>query len=269
LLLAKFNEVGYDWDIKGIVDSIGRVYTINDDTKLISKVFELIARPILYDFAKEHGFRVYESSSQTIYPDFTLGGGVFGDKKVAVDIKSTYRRPNRNGTLRLSFTLGSYTAYLRNPTKNILFPYDQYSAHWIIGFIYTRRNVEPQRVTINDLDKIIPPIEDVEIIIRQKYEIASEIPGSGNTANIGSITSYEDLKNGTGPFAEYGEEVFEDYWRNYLNNDLARRIGLDHPPYHSLAGYFEWRRANPSTTIEVPERLLPLMGKSGSEEDEA
>ena len=48
LLDAKFNDVGVGWDIKGIIDSSNRIYTLSDDTKLISKVFELVSFPIIY-----------------------------------------------------------------------------------------------------------------------------------------------------------------------------------------------------------------------------
>ncbi len=34
--------IGLGWDIKGVIDSQNRIYTINSDTKLISKVFELV-----------------------------------------------------------------------------------------------------------------------------------------------------------------------------------------------------------------------------------
>jgi len=70
-LEEKFREVGFGWDIKGIIDSNKRIYTITDDTKLISKVFELMSRPIIYEFGKIHDLKVYESDRQTVYPDFT------------------------------------------------------------------------------------------------------------------------------------------------------------------------------------------------------
>lgn len=51
--------------------------------------------------------------------------------------------------------------------------------------------------------------------MREKWEIASDRSGSGNTANIGSIDFIEDLVNGRGVFLNLGENVFDDYWMNY------------------------------------------------------
>ena len=48
-----------------------------------------------------------------------------------------------------------------------------------------------------------------------KWKIASDKQGSGNTANIGSITDIEDLKNGNGVFSNLGEDWFDEYWMNY------------------------------------------------------
>jgi len=80
----------------------------------------------------------------------------------------------------------------------------------------------------------------LEIILQEKYKIANFLPGSGNTANIGSITNLEKLRNGTGPFSEYGSEVFEHYWRNYLRNEDAERMGIERP-YANLEEYFRWK----------------------------
>jgi hypothetical protein len=42
VLLTAFEKAGYQWAIKGVVDVAGKLYTLSDDTKLISKVFELV-----------------------------------------------------------------------------------------------------------------------------------------------------------------------------------------------------------------------------------
>lgn len=264
-LRVKFNEVGIGWDIKGVIDSEKRIYTINDDTKLISKVFELVSRPVIYSLAAEYNLKVYEPAAQTVYPDFTLEGTLLGPKKVAVDIKSTYRRFLASGEIRVAFTLGSYTAYIRNPTKNILFPYNEYSEHWIVGFIYTREtNIgEPKRVTIENIDAIEPPITEIELIVQEKHKISSDRPGSGNTANIGSINSVIDLREGIGPFSPYGEEVFLDYWRNFMSEQMSQAARRPRP-FTDLASYFQWRRENPHETIELPENILNKY--SGTEE---
>jgi len=262
LLKEKFEEVGYGWDVKGVIDSAKRIYTLTDDTKLISKVFELVSRPVIYAIADENDLVVHEASSQTIYPDFTLEGEALGKKKVAVDLKSTYRRFLRDGkTFRAAFTLGGYTSFLRNPTKNILFPYHEYSEHWIVGFIYTRdpAATDVGIVPISDIDEIIPILRDIDLIVDEKYRIASESPGSGNTANIGSVKTIEELREGRGPFAPWGPPIFEDYWRNYMTNGMARHAGVPRP-FTSLGEYVRWRASNPAPEVELPRELLAKYG---------
>lgn len=78
-------------------------------------------------------------------------------------------------------------------------------------------------------------------MLQEKWRIAGEQPGSGNTRNIGSIRNIQALLEGKGPFAPHGLEVFDDYWMNYLTPDMARAIDSD-VPYRNLEEYWEWRR---------------------------
>ena len=68
------------------------------------------------------------------------------NQKIAVDVKTTYRRFTAGGTWKAGFTLGSYTSFMRRNTKNIVFPYERYAKHYIIGFIYTRVEVGESKV---------------------------------------------------------------------------------------------------------------------------
>lgn len=229
-----FALVGVEWYIKGIVDSKKRLYTISDDTKLISKIFELVSIPIITK-AVEPYIKSWEiEERQTVYPDLTLILSGSSPNKIAIDIKSTYRKGSTAG-----FTLGSYTAYLRPPfTKNISYPYNDYLEHWIVGFIYDRvPDVKPEIVDISALDKIIAPIKNVEAIVWQKWQLASDRPGSGNTANIGSVRGLEELRRGQGTFTKFGEkgkDVFEDYWRNFDWKQPRK--------YTDINGYLAWKK---------------------------
>ena len=51
--------------------------------------------------------------------------------------------------------------------------------------------------------------------------MASDVPGSGNTKNIGSVKSVNALIKGEGVFSSLGEAYFDDYWMHYLTNDMA------------------------------------------------
>ncbi len=234
-----------DWSIKGFIDAKKKIYPISLDTKLLSKILELTTLPLLVDFCKKYKLKYYLAENQIQYPDITLEGKVLGMKKYALDIKTTYRT-GTGKNVRAGFTLGSFRGYLRKPhsTRYSRFPYVEYKKHWILGIIYSRQEgIDEKRVyNLDELPTIKSVITDLEIILQEKYKIANFIPGSGNTANIGSVTNLEKLRNGIGLFAKYGSEVFEHYWRNYLRNEDAQRMVIKRP-YHDLEEYFKWKKS--------------------------
>jgi hypothetical protein len=81
-------------------------------------------------------------------------------------------------------------------------------------------------------------------LLQEKWRIAGDHPGSGNTKNIGSVRDIDKLVAGQGPFSVYGEAVFTDYWMNYLTNDMARAIESS-VPYRNLTEYLQWRERAP------------------------
>ena len=223
-----------NWLVRGIISVDDLVYGFGTDTKILSRVFELLSFPFINEVANDHGYTVEVSSEQTVYPDFTLYKDKGDKNKIAVDVKSTYLR---SAGAPFRFTLGSYTSFLRNNTKNIMYPYDEYSEHWVIGFVYERRSESSRStdiVPLCDRAKLEPPFKNVEFFVQEKYKIAGESPGSGNTANIGSILgTFDEFKNGNGPFSGLGEKVFREYWANY---------GRFKPrQYSDLNGYLKWK----------------------------
>jgi hypothetical protein len=216
------------WIVEGVLTRDESIYTVGYDTKLLSTVFELLTEPLIADICSQHGYVLELSSSQTIYPDFTLTPQN-GGKRVAVDVKSSYRRSGR-----AIFTLGSYTSFLRNGTKNILHDYDEYDDHWIVGFVYSR-HPKPTvgAVPLKDHRSIVPAVSDLDIVVARKELIAGLRPGSGNTTNIASIfATAEEFNQQAGPFASFEdpEAAFEAYWRSYpkylTTNELASATGL-------------------------------------------
>jgi hypothetical protein len=169
--------------------------------------------------ASDLGFEFAVSMSQTVYPDFTLTGP--DGSRIAVDVKTTYRRPGRGA----QFTLGSYTSFLRNGTKNIAHPYREYFEHWVVGFVYDRHLASTIGIVpLSGRDSIVPPVENVEIVIARKEWIASDRPGSGNTANIGSVVaSVDDLNAERGTFSTFDDprEMFHSYWREFGNGEYS------------------------------------------------
>lgn len=209
-----------DWTVKGFIDLYKNIYTISSDTKIISKILEIHLFPHFLNLAENNDYRIELASQQNYYPDLTFINKSDENIKFAVDLKTTFRDskdPNRcNG-----FTLGSHGEYFQNrqSTKNIQYPYSQYLGHYCFGIIYSR-NVEDtlselKILNIDSLENIKSVIKDFTCFAEEKWKIASDKGGSGNTANIGSIKSIEDLIHGNGVFANSSEEMFDDYWINY------------------------------------------------------
>lgn len=238
---AKVRELNPTWQAVGFLTPDDKVYAFGTDSKVISTVFEGLVAPIVHDIAETHGYAV-EGSNQTVYPDFTLSVAGGTPPRIAIDVKTTYRRFNAGGGVRpFSFTLGSYTSYLRSTTekKNIAYPYHEYSDHWVIGFLYTRREGVPAKVyRRSELPTLLCPYLDVEYFVQEKYKIVGIKPGSGNTANIGSFatTEIDDLRAGRGPFAKYGKDFCDAYWRHYGRTKADR-------PYASITEFEAWTAA--------------------------
>ncbi len=230
------------WSIKGFIDIYKNVFTISTDTKIISKILEIHLFPSILKFAESIGYSIVLAEKQNYYPDLTFVSKEDPNIKFAVDLKTTFRRPNG----KTGFTLGSHGAYFekRDSSKNIQFPYNQYKGHFCLGVIYSKTNrrigedgVDLEETKIIHVDElgaadkkdtaewvvvkkktlrsITSVIEKLDFFFSEKWKIASDSQGSGNTANIGSVSTEKDLKEETGVFSRLGEEYFDLYWLNY------------------------------------------------------
>ncbi len=61
-----------EWIIKGFIDVYQRVYSISVDTKIVSKVLELLLFPMFVEFATKHGLQIELCQHQNFYPDLPL-----------------------------------------------------------------------------------------------------------------------------------------------------------------------------------------------------
>lgn len=231
--------------VLGFINSDNEIYPTGLDSKIIGRLFEVVSQPILLKVAEQLNLELHTSLQQTLYPDFWLSyPGSPDNNRIAIDIKSTYRKKNSNGefTNKYMFTLGSYTSFLRNGTKNICGSYSMYTYHLILGFIYSRNdNIKPDIVPISDKDRISPSVFNIQSFIAEKYKISGEKPGSGNTANIGSINSnLKNFSSENGPFSFLGNDTFEDYWGHYPTpSERANKNSL----YTDIQGYINWIKA--------------------------
>jgi hypothetical protein len=82
ILLALQEEVeGYnkviatengDWIVKGFIDIYKNIYTITIDTKVVSKVLEILLIPAFERFAQTNDLILELPPQQNFYPDLTL-----------------------------------------------------------------------------------------------------------------------------------------------------------------------------------------------------
>ncbi len=259
-----------DWIIKGFIDVYRRIYTISVDTKIVSKVLELLLFPMFVEFGKTHGLKIELCPQQNFYPDLTFTHEASG-RKFAVDIKSTYRTSESevNG-----MTLGAFTGYFRKreSNKNTLYPYNQYAGHLVLGVIYSKCDDaadERTQFTLEDLPKIPSVVKEFRFFAQPKYRIASSRPGSGNTKNIGSVIKIDQLVSGTGPFASLGEAVYDDYWMFYLTRDMAQALSLTRP-YMNLKTYLEYKKRGLDTLRAHEKEIAELAeDEAGKAEEES
>ncbi len=208
-----------DWKVKGFIDIEKSVYTISSDTKIISKILEIQLFPKFQEFADQNGYEIVLAEMQNWYPDLSFVNKANPKIKFAVDIKTTYRLDDYDGFCN-GFTLGSHGEYFRTrtSTKNIQFPYAEYTSHICLGILYTRAlstDIDETKILeLNNLDKITSVIKDLVFFAEEKWKISSDKGGSGNTANIGSIQYIDDILKGNGVFKNLGEEIFDEYWIN-------------------------------------------------------
>lgn len=188
------------WNFIGILDTENKLHPIPKNIQ-IQALFEYLAMKRIEILAENLDCVLTESQNTRSYPDALLEGGKIGDKMVAIDVKTGRRYGNKTG-----FTLGSYWGYFRNPDKKMGgcgIPYGKIHEHWIVGFIYDW----------NEDADTLHMVSNIDVIIHEKWRIASKRTGTGTTTAIGSISNIDDLKNGKGIFKS--EREFLQYWRTY------------------------------------------------------
>ena len=144
------DEIG-DWIVKGFIDIHHNVYSISIDTKVVSKLLELMLFPLIAGFAEQHGYSMRFAEHQNHYPDITL---ISQDgSRIALDLKSAYQTSEYRAS---GFTLGSFTGYFRTRdfAKNISFPYAEYASHYVLGIVYSRRSGAVDEQTMYRIEEL-------------------------------------------------------------------------------------------------------------------
>ena len=231
------------WTMRGFLDIFRNVYSLSTDTKVISKALELHLFPLFLDFAEKTGYFMEPASRQNWYPDLSFISKENEAVKFAVDLKTTYR-DEKYPEFCNGFTLGSHGEYFvdRNSAKNVQYPYGAYAGHFCVGIIYSRGKEAQEDAKkvyrLEEVDHIPAVIGNFTFFAQEKWRIASDKQGSGNTANIGSVTYIDDLVNGNGVFAKAGEALFHDYWANFGKLEAPDKNGT----YRKLSSFSVYLR---------------------------
>ncbi len=259
-----------DWIVKGFIDIYKNIYTISVDTKVVSKVIELLLIPAFENFAKKYNLVLENQNKQNFYPDLTFISNESG-QKFAVDIKSTVKDI---GNKIKSMTLGTYQGYFRNRKTNagesISYAYGDYSCHIILGVIYSQVTDKPNEKDVyklEEIDKIESVIKDFQFFAQPKYKIASATKGSGNTRNIGSTRTIDELIGGTGIFSKLGEDVFDDYWMYFVDEQSSKEKGIPRP-YTNLKTYLEYKERGMAALHDNKEIIEKLKEDEENENDD-
>src|SRR5438874_6313720 len=124
-----------EWIVKGFIDIYKNIYTISIDTKVVSKVIELLLIPAFENFAKANDLILELPPQQNFYPDLTFISKKSGEK-FAVDIKSTFK--DTENKIK-SMTLGAFTGYFVNEIKlkiqNTLTKIIQFTLFWVLSIL--------------------------------------------------------------------------------------------------------------------------------------
>ena len=246
------------WTVKGFVDVYRNVYTISSDTKIVSKILEIHLFPQIVSFAEQAGYYVIPAEHQNYYPDFSFVLASDPEIRFAIDLKTTYRLPE-NPDFCNGFTLGSHGEYFINRTskKNIQFPYASYRKHYCLGIIYSRvdRKIDETQVhSLDDLQSNTSVTRDFQFFVAEKWKIASDKSGSGNTANIGSIQKIDDILAERGMFSRLGERWFDDYWMNYGKITIQDESGKP-KQIRSLKEFVVYRGGDPSLVVPKARKV--------------
>lgn len=253
-LTEHVSTAGGQWTVKGFIDILQNIYTISSDTKIVSKILEIHLFPNILTFAAEHGFAVVLAEHQNYYPDISFVFKEDESIKFALDFKTTYRKLDKPWLCN-GFTLGSHGKYFqdRKSTKNIQFPYGSYSGHFCLGIIYDRAEGatidETKSFPFEELHSITSVISNIQFFVAEKWKIASDKQGAGNTANIGSIRRIKSLLTENGMFSKLGEEVFDDYWMNY-GQITTKEVSGEIKKITSLKDFVQYRRGDISLIVQ-------------------
>ena len=180
------------WAVKGFIDTSRNVYSISSDTKITSKILEIHIFPMLLEFAAIHDFKLVLAEHQNHYPDMSFVSVNNPDIKFAVDLKTTYRKPDKPHLCN-GFTLGSHGEYFRNRTssKNIRFPYAEYGGHFCLGVIYDRAHAatidETKMVSVDEMSALNSVMSNMQFFVAENGDWQATGVGAATPPTLAAL----------------------------------------------------------------------------------
>lgn len=205
------------WNVKGMIHSDNTISQLPPESRVVSEILQSVVIQSLLPAMQSNTMLKMTVNSQygRSYPDITL---YWKNQMFAVDIKSA-RLNTANPDIVSRMTLGTYDGYFLHPNEKKLhhkkYCYNDYVQHWVIAVVYDWYPNKPTADMVNV----------VTTCVGQKWQFAGKVAGSGDTANIGGMTSLRRLQSLDSVFKSNLE--FEAYWRECAKTHPRKRTRVD------------------------------------------
>ena len=197
-LLRKLTK-GYTFDVLGLYLADGSHRSLPKESSVVGKILELSVKEFLEKKLLQVAQLRVTNGGERSYPDLSFHGDALGGQRWAVDVKCARRNKKGTGT-DSRIAIATYDAdYFRYPmvkAGNIVAPYASYSGHLALIAIY---------------DYFDATARNVELIVAEKWRIATKAKASGTRCYVAASATLDDLRGERGDFTS--EEEFQDYWR--------------------------------------------------------
>ena len=192
----------YEFDVEGLYLKDGSIRPLPREAALVGKVLEVSIKEFLArQLLRVSQLRCIAASSDRTYPDFTFNGSLIHPCRFAVDLKCA-RRSKSGDKVSYPIAIGTFNAqYYRRPDEkvgNIMMPYGSYTAHLAVIALY---------------DYAGATARDVELLVVEKWRVATKKRSSTTRCYIAASSLIEDLRKERGAFSS--EEEFDAYWRSH------------------------------------------------------
>lgn len=193
---------GFAFDGVGIAHADGRISPFPDESGALGVIMEtaLLSHLEARLPACAPGVRTRRAPNSRTYPDLDIEA-MHEDGPIALDIKTARLTP-RGDRLASRIGLGPFDRYFRRPTQlcaGCLRPYGQWVGHVVLVVAYAW---DPAGT---------PQVGHQELIVAERWRVASRRRASSTRAYMGSVTALADLRAGRGDFAD--ASAFEAFWR--------------------------------------------------------